>query len=178
MLTRMIPGTAVGVLVGDLIYTFMAFRLARKTGRTDVTAMPLGLDTPSTFGTVFLIIGPAYQAALNRGLDPEFVSTSCLVLGHHDAAGVGDFQDRVCAFERLDPEGCAACRAAGFVDSDCLGAHQFSSASGHCGSAGRRLCGADPDPGDVDGALAVSAAIPGCSGGCRASVVSSIMACT
>ncbi len=23
--------------------------------------MPLGLDTPSTFGTVFLIIGPAYQ---------------------------------------------------------------------------------------------------------------------
>ena len=64
----MIPGTAVGVLVGDLIYTFMAFRLARKTGRTDVTAMPLGLDTPSTFGTVFLIIGPAYQAALNAAL--------------------------------------------------------------------------------------------------------------
>ena len=30
VLTRMIPGTAVGVLVGDLIYTFMAFRLARE----------------------------------------------------------------------------------------------------------------------------------------------------
>ena len=69
VLTRMIPGTAVGVLVGDLIYTFMAFRLARRTGRSDVTAMPLGLDTPSTFGSVFLIIGPAYQAALQRGLD-------------------------------------------------------------------------------------------------------------
>jgi AGZA family xanthine/uracil permease-like MFS transporter len=71
VLTRMIPGTAVGVLVGDLIYTYMAFRLARKTGRSDVTAMPLGLDTPSTFGTVFLIVGPSYQAGLNRGLDPE-----------------------------------------------------------------------------------------------------------
>ena len=34
VLTRMIPGTAVGVLVGDLIYTWMAFRLARRTGRT------------------------------------------------------------------------------------------------------------------------------------------------
>ena len=34
VLTRMIPGTAVGVLVGDLIYTSMAFRLARRTGRT------------------------------------------------------------------------------------------------------------------------------------------------
>ena len=63
VLTRMIPGTAVGVLVGDLIFTAMAFRLARRTGRHDVTAMPLGLDTPSTFGSVFLIIGPAFQAA-------------------------------------------------------------------------------------------------------------------
>ncbi len=71
VLTRMIPGTAVGVLVGDLIYTFMAFRLARKTGRSDITAMPLGLDTPSTFGTVFLIIGPAYKAALQSGLDAD-----------------------------------------------------------------------------------------------------------
>jgi AGZA family xanthine/uracil permease-like MFS transporter len=64
VLTKMIPGTAVGVMVGDLIFTAMAFRLARKTGRSDVTAMPLGLDTPSTFGAVFLIIGPAYKAAL------------------------------------------------------------------------------------------------------------------
>ena len=62
VLTRMIPGTAIGVMVGDLIYTFMAFRLARKTGR-NVTAMPLGLDTPSTFGAVFLILGPAFSHA-------------------------------------------------------------------------------------------------------------------
>lgn len=63
VLTRMIPGTAVGVLVGDLIYTAMAFRLARRTGRSDVTAMPLGLDTPSTFGSVFLVLGPAFEHA-------------------------------------------------------------------------------------------------------------------
>lgn len=70
VLTRMIPGTAVGVMVGDLIFTLMAMRLARRTGRTDVTAMPLGLDTPSTFGTVFLIIGPSFRAATARGLEP------------------------------------------------------------------------------------------------------------
>jgi AGZA family xanthine/uracil permease-like MFS transporter len=81
VLTRMIPGTAVGVLVGDLIYTFMAFRLARKTARPDVTAMPLGLDTPSTFGTVFLIVGPSYQAALNRGLDPYSSARHAWFLG-------------------------------------------------------------------------------------------------
>jgi AGZA family xanthine/uracil permease-like MFS transporter len=68
VLTRMIPGTAVGVLVGDLIYTAMAFRLARKTGRSDVTAMPLGLDTPSTFGMVFLVLGPAFRAQGTGGV--------------------------------------------------------------------------------------------------------------
>ena len=59
VLTRMIPGTALGVLLGDLVYTWMAFRLARRTGQHDVTAMPLGLDTPSTFGVAFLVLLPA-----------------------------------------------------------------------------------------------------------------------
>jgi AGZA family xanthine/uracil permease-like MFS transporter len=81
VLIKMIPGTAVGVLVGDLIYTVMALRLARRTGRSDVTAMPLGLDTPSTFGTVFLIIGPAYQDALHRGLDAEASARHAWFLG-------------------------------------------------------------------------------------------------
>jgi AGZA family xanthine/uracil permease-like MFS transporter len=63
VLTRMVPGTALGVLLGDLVFTVLAFRLARRTGREDVTAMPLGLDTPSTFGIAFLVLLPA----LNEG---------------------------------------------------------------------------------------------------------------
>ena len=59
----MIPGTSLGVLVGDLMFFAMAFALARRTGRPDVTAMPLGLDTPSTFGMVFFVLGPAFLAA-------------------------------------------------------------------------------------------------------------------
>jgi AGZA family xanthine/uracil permease-like MFS transporter len=81
VLGRMIPGTAIGVLLGDLIFTVMAFRLARWTGRRDVTAMPLGLDTPSTFGSVILIIGPAFQAALARGLDVEAAAQHAWFLG-------------------------------------------------------------------------------------------------
>lgn len=81
VLTRMIPGTAVGVMVGDLIYTAMAFRLARRTGRADVTAMPLGLDTPSTFGVVFLILGPAFAAATRKGLGPEDAARHAWYLG-------------------------------------------------------------------------------------------------
>ncbi len=33
VLGRMVPGTAAGVLVGDLVYTWLAIRLMRRTGR-------------------------------------------------------------------------------------------------------------------------------------------------
>jgi AGZA family xanthine/uracil permease-like MFS transporter len=62
VLHRIVPGTAVGVLVGDLIYAWMARRLASRTGRSDVTAMPLGLNAPSVFGMSFAVLGPAYLA--------------------------------------------------------------------------------------------------------------------
>ena len=58
----MIPGTAVGICIGDLVYTWLAVRLKRKTGRVDVTAMPLGIDTPSTIGIAYAVMGPAYVA--------------------------------------------------------------------------------------------------------------------
>jgi AGZA family xanthine/uracil permease-like MFS transporter len=81
VLTQMIPGTAIGVLVGDLIFTGMAFALARRSGRTDVTAMPLGLDTPSTFGSVFLILGPAFLSAKARGLSPDAAAQHAWFVG-------------------------------------------------------------------------------------------------
>jgi AGZA family xanthine/uracil permease-like MFS transporter len=66
VLTRMIPGTALGVLVGDLVFTWMAFRLARRTGKQDATAMPLGLDTPSTFGISLLVLIPALSIGKDK----------------------------------------------------------------------------------------------------------------
>lgn len=63
----MIPGTAIGVLVGDLLFFIMALWLIRRTGRRDVTAMPLGLDTPSTFGMIFMVLGPAFLQAQAQG---------------------------------------------------------------------------------------------------------------
>ncbi|NBY03575.1 MAG: permease, partial [Planctomycetes bacterium] len=59
VLTHMLPGTALGVLAGDLAFTLMAWGLAKKIKKETVTAMPLGLDTPSTFGMVFLVLLPA-----------------------------------------------------------------------------------------------------------------------
>ena len=69
-LQAMVPGTALGVLCGDLMFFGMALRLARRTGRNDVTAMPLGLDTPSTLGMVFFVLGPAFLHARDQMLLP------------------------------------------------------------------------------------------------------------
>jgi len=60
ILKKMIPGTALGVMFGDLVYTWMAVKLAKKEGRDDITAMPLGLDTPSTVGIALTVLGPVY----------------------------------------------------------------------------------------------------------------------
>src|SRR5436853_499493 len=72
VLNRMIPGTALGVVVGDLAFTWLAFRLARRTNRADVTAMPLGLDTPSTVAVGPLVLLPALRVGLDRyGFDHD-----------------------------------------------------------------------------------------------------------
>jgi AGZA family xanthine/uracil permease-like MFS transporter len=68
-LAYMVPGTALGVLVGDLLFFFLAFRYAKATGKNNVTAMPLGLDTPSTFGMALFVLGPAFLAAKGAGMD-------------------------------------------------------------------------------------------------------------
>jgi AGZA family xanthine/uracil permease-like MFS transporter len=96
-LGHLVPGTAVGVVIGDLLFTWMAFRLARRTGRTDVTAMPLGLDTPSTFGMVFFVIGPAFAAALADGLDREAAARHAWHVGMCSIVVSGFFK-MACAF--------------------------------------------------------------------------------
>ncbi|MGH6691898.1 MAG: MFS transporter, partial [Gammaproteobacteria bacterium] len=62
VLYQMVPGTALGVLIGDLTYTWLAVRLMRRTGRDDVAAMPFGIDTPTLFAMVFGVLGPVKLA--------------------------------------------------------------------------------------------------------------------
>ncbi|HXP26447.1 MAG TPA: hypothetical protein VN891_11730 [Steroidobacteraceae bacterium] len=86
---KMFPGTALGVLVGDLAYTWLAVRLARRTGRRDVTAMPFGLDTPSTIGMALLVLGPAFAQFRAAGLDPTSAGLETWYLGMAATASMG-----------------------------------------------------------------------------------------
>jgi adenine/guanine/hypoxanthine permease len=79
--TLMIPGTALGVLFGDAVYTWMAFRLARKTGRSDITAMPLGLDTPSTIGIASAVLGPIYLQTKDAVLAWQVGMATLMIIG-------------------------------------------------------------------------------------------------
>ncbi|MDP4190373.1 MAG: hypothetical protein Q8858_02365 [Bacteroidota bacterium] len=65
---KMFPGTALGVLFGDIVYTIMAFNLSKKKKSSEVTAMPLGLDTPSTIGIALTVLGPAFIYLKAKGM--------------------------------------------------------------------------------------------------------------
>lgn len=90
--TRMFPGTTFGVLFGDLLYTWMAFRLAKKTGRSDVTAMPLGLDTPSTIGLALAVLGPAFIALKQDGQTVENAAIMTWHIGMATMVMIGVFK--------------------------------------------------------------------------------------
>ena len=61
MLSRILPGVAISIFAGNVFYAWQAHRLARRTGRTDVTAIPFGVNTPTIFAYIFLIMVPVYQ---------------------------------------------------------------------------------------------------------------------
>src|SRR5690606_2271145 len=78
---RMFPGTALGVLLGNLAYTWIARRVAARPGRDDVTAMPLGLGAPTSIGMARLVLGRASLAFRADGLDAEAAGIATWQLG-------------------------------------------------------------------------------------------------
>jgi len=72
---RILPGAAVSILVGNVYYAVQARKLAVRTGRTDVCALPYGINTVSLIAHVFLVMLPAKALATRAGLaDPSRVA--------------------------------------------------------------------------------------------------------
>ena len=72
---RILPAAAISLLVGNLYYARQAVALARASGRDDVTALPYGINTPSLFAYIFLVMLPAKLAAEAAGAaDPSRVA--------------------------------------------------------------------------------------------------------
>ena len=60
VLGKLLPALGIALIVGNVYYTFLARRLARKENRTDVTAMPYGPSVPHMFIVTFVIMLPIY----------------------------------------------------------------------------------------------------------------------
>lgn len=68
--TRIIPGCIAGIAIGNGLMVWHARKTARETNNPNLTAMPLGLDMPTTIGLSFSVYMPAFFAAQASGLDP------------------------------------------------------------------------------------------------------------
>src|SRR5690606_23331171 len=55
---RILPATGLMLCLSTLYYAWLAYRLAQRTGRTDVCALPSGVSVPHMFVVVFVIMLP------------------------------------------------------------------------------------------------------------------------
>src|SRR5687768_7324996 len=61
IVSTILPGAAMSILAGNLFYAWQARQLALKTNRSDVTAIPYGINTVSLLAFIFLIMAPIYH---------------------------------------------------------------------------------------------------------------------
>ncbi|HEY5451542.1 MAG TPA: regulator [Polyangia bacterium] len=55
---RILPATGLMLCMSTMYYAWLAYRLAKKTGRTDVCALPSGISVPHMFVVTFVIMLP------------------------------------------------------------------------------------------------------------------------
>ncbi|MEO0454094.1 MAG: NCS2 family permease [Verrucomicrobiota bacterium] len=79
--TRILPAAGISILFGNLYYGWQARRLARKQGRSDVTALPYGINTVSLIAYIFLIMGPVYRSTSDIELTWKMGLFACLMSG-------------------------------------------------------------------------------------------------
>lgn len=60
-LGSILPAVGLSIFVSSIIYSIMAYQLAKKENRNDVTSLPSGTSVTHMFLIVYLIIGPVYQ---------------------------------------------------------------------------------------------------------------------
>ncbi|MCB1618728.1 MAG: hypothetical protein KDI08_08425, partial [Pseudomonadales bacterium] len=84
---RILPATGLMLFLSTLYYAWLAWRLARQSGRDDVCALPSGISVPHMFVVVFVIMLPIATATgdpirgWEAGLTWVFVQSFVLMAG-------------------------------------------------------------------------------------------------
>ena len=92
-----LPGAAISILMGNLFYSWQARRLAIKTKRNDVTALPYGINTVSLFAFIFFIMAPVYEATRDPYLVWKIGMVACFLSGVIEMLGalIGGYLRRI-----------------------------------------------------------------------------------
>jgi AGZA family xanthine/uracil permease-like MFS transporter len=84
---RILPATGLMLCLSTLYYAWLAWRLAQRTGRTDVCALPSGISVPHMFIVTFVVMMPILiktgdpVEAWQAGLTWVFVQSFVLMIG-------------------------------------------------------------------------------------------------
>lgn len=84
---RILPATGLMLFLSTVYYAWLAYRLAKKTGRDDVCALPSGVSVPHMFVVVFVIMLPIASSTgdpvkgWEAGLTWVFVQSFVLMIG-------------------------------------------------------------------------------------------------
>jgi adenine/guanine/hypoxanthine permease len=84
---RILPATGLMLFLSTVYYAWLAYRLAQKTGRTDVCALPSGISVPHMFVVTFVVMLPILAKtndpvqAWEAGLTWVFVQSFVLMVG-------------------------------------------------------------------------------------------------
>jgi AGZA family xanthine/uracil permease-like MFS transporter len=85
--SRILPAVALSIFCGNIFYAWQAHRLAQRTGRNDVTAIPFGVNTPTIFAYIFLIMLPVFQRTQDSQLAWQVGVFACFLSGIVQTAG-------------------------------------------------------------------------------------------
>src|ERR1700685_3585246 len=84
---RILPALGLMLFLSTVYYAWLAYRLAQKTGRTDVCALPSGTSVPHMFVVTFVVMLPILIKtsdpiqAWEAGLTWVFVQSFVLMIG-------------------------------------------------------------------------------------------------
>src|SRR6201996_7829711 len=84
---KILPATGLMLCLSTLYYAWLAYRLAKSTGRTDVCALPSGISVPHMFIVTFVIMLPILidtkdpVQAWQAGLTWVFIQSFVLMAG-------------------------------------------------------------------------------------------------
>ncbi|WP_299490870.1 NCS2 family permease [Acaryochloris sp. IP29b_bin.137] len=65
---RILPGVALSLILGNVYYSWLAYRQGQREQRDDLTALPYGINTVSLFAYVFLVMLPVKLDAQASGM--------------------------------------------------------------------------------------------------------------